>query len=76
MEEREEIARALRATAAEIGWTVTTVAATANRTEGAARAWWDASASIGGPELLILMRAMPGLKERLLPSNPPAVAAA
>lgn len=75
MEDRtEEIARALCDTAKELDWHPTRIAACVNKGERAARMWMDGDAAISGPDLLALLRTMPGLAERLLPGPTQAAA--
>lgn len=70
----EEIADALRVTAEELGWKPVHIAALIDRGELSARLYLKGETVIGGPELLKLLRAMPGLRERLLPFTSKAAA--
>lgn len=69
----QEIAEALRESAAQAGWNATRLAAEVEKSEQSARQWMRGEAMLSGPDLLKLLRTMPGLAERLLPTKPEAV---
>lgn len=61
-----EICEAIAATLEELGWSPVQLAAVAGVSEAGARKWLPPAGSIpGGDTLIVLMREMPGLRERL-----------